>query len=270
MFRVGPVALLTSCVVGLQLLVPGSAQTCRRSDGNVPRDISLSPGSGTTHFGAGCSYSNCRQYDNDSCDAWVIRCSSGRHAQVTFTDFDTERGYDYVYVWNGDGSDGVRTSSAVRTISGSRSVDPPTQTGTGQSMLVAFQTDGSATRSGWTATATCSSSSSPSPPRSSSYSESSSSRSRSSSYSSSYSSSHAPAPPAPTLTHREQDEEQQILAMGAIGIIIIIIVLCWPCIIFGCGTLLLKPLASASSVHAMFTRRVCVWCAIDSPNALHR
>eukprot|EP01046_Picozoa_sp_COSAG06_P105678 COSAG06_NODE_51930_length_309_cov_0.600000_1_plen_102_part_11 len=69
---------------------------------------------------------------------------------------DTESGWDYVYVY--DGNNFVRSSA--RSFSGS--ARPSDQRASGRDMIVAFETDANTLRSGWSAQARCISSSTPS------------------------------------------------------------------------------------------------------------
>ena len=144
----------TICAL-VQLPEPASAQSCTRG-----YDIDLYPGSsGTREFGNGCSSGYCRDYSNSDCDAWHIQCSSSQYARVTFESFNTEGGYDEVYIFDG----ASLSYSLLATLSGSSMPSPSVYTASGSDMIVVFDTDGSNTRSGWTAEATCSSSSTPTP-----------------------------------------------------------------------------------------------------------
>ena len=81
-------------------------------------------------IGNGCSGYRCRSYSNSDCDAWNIRCASGSVPHLDFQTMDTERGWDYVYVY--DGNNFVR--SDARRFSGS--THPSDQQASGRDMIV--------------------------------------------------------------------------------------------------------------------------------------
>ena len=109
--------VLAAAAVWSGQLRGSSAQTC-----TIGNDIDVSPStcsstscSSYTTIGNGCSGYLCRSYSNGDCDAWDIRCASGSVPHLDFQTMDTESGWDYVYVY--DGNNFVRSSA--RSFSGS-------------------------------------------------------------------------------------------------------------------------------------------------------
>ena len=98
----------------------------------------LTAGSGTISDGSGSNY-----YSNSQNCSWLIQPSSGGSITLDFTSFDTESGYDYVRVYDGNSA----YSSLLGTYSGSSI--PSSITSSGSSLYITFTTDGSVTREGF-------------------------------------------------------------------------------------------------------------------------
>eukprot|EP01047_Picozoa_sp_COSAG01_P045547 COSAG01_NODE_4206_length_5242_cov_3.075637_1_plen_756_part_00 len=86
---------------------------------------------------------------SDDC-FWTLRCTDGLRPRLTFTSFDTESGYDYVYVYDGSSQDDPEIGSRR-----SGTAVPSAATATGSSMRVRFTSDGSRQERGFQATMTC-------------------------------------------------------------------------------------------------------------------
>ena len=71
---------------------------------------------------------------------WVLSNPLGHRMQLTFTSFDLETNYDYLYVFNGDVS---------HRFTGSSIPGPFISTDTGSSITLRMETDGSVTRRGF-------------------------------------------------------------------------------------------------------------------------
>jgi hypothetical protein len=85
--------------------------------------------------------------DNMDCQK-LIQPAGAATVTLTFTQFNTESGYDFVRVYNGS------TTSAQLLGQFSGTNLPPSITSTGSSMLVRFTTDGGVVAPGWSATYT--------------------------------------------------------------------------------------------------------------------
>jgi hypothetical protein len=96
-------------------------------------------------------------YGNSATCRWYLSCS-GSTVELSFSSFQMETNFDYVTVYDGDGT----SSPQLSRTSGSSA--PSTQVSTGQDMLVRLTADGSTVRSGFTAQYTCQPPPSPPPP----------------------------------------------------------------------------------------------------------
>eukprot|EP01043_Picozoa_sp_COSAG02_P050464 COSAG02_NODE_5189_length_4555_cov_10.704668_2_plen_590_part_00 len=96
-------------------------------------------------------------YGNSATCRWYLSCSGGSTVELSFSSFQMETNFDYVTVYDGDGT----SSPQLSRTSGSSA--PSTQVSTGQDMLIRLTADGSVVRSGFTAQYTCQSPPSPSP-----------------------------------------------------------------------------------------------------------
>ena len=103
-------------------------------------------------------------YSNDAACEWVVTCAdSGSVPSVTFPFFDTENGFDFLNIYDGDV---VQQSDPVVQLSGSMndgiwigSETSPAESIAGhqQSMILGFESDGSVNAGGFEASASCSS-----------------------------------------------------------------------------------------------------------------
>eukprot|EP01045_Picozoa_sp_COSAG04_P009759 COSAG04_NODE_577_length_12466_cov_81.128568_1_plen_807_part_10 len=113
--------------------------TCEAPPDPCEAPVSVPPGS---DFGTPSgAYPN-----NQDCN-WVATCPAGRPV-IDFSAFQTEGGWDFVTLY--DGAD--NTASQLNRCHGSSC---PTTVGTGTSVSVRLETDGSVTREGFTASFTC-------------------------------------------------------------------------------------------------------------------
>jgi hypothetical protein len=87
-------------------------------------------------------------YGNGEDCRWLVSCDSGVPT-VSFNSFQTEAGWDYVNIYEGDSTDAER----IARLHGGAT--PPDVTTEGSVLLVQFTSDGSVTRDGFHATATC-------------------------------------------------------------------------------------------------------------------
>eukprot|EP01043_Picozoa_sp_COSAG02_P046540 COSAG02_NODE_4363_length_5449_cov_10.058692_1_plen_1673_part_10 len=87
-------------------------------------------------------------YDNGHDCNFVIACPSGTPT-VTFTSFETEANWDFVYVYDGDTADAPQLGVCHGTECPGRFV------GSAEAALVRFTSDGSVTRQGFSASYTC-------------------------------------------------------------------------------------------------------------------
>lgn len=83
------------------------------------------------------------QYENSASCQWTLSCSSG-HPHIHFSQFETERNFDFVNVYDGSSSG----SSRLAHLSGP-SADQQDFTGSSRSMVVEFTADGSVTAGGF-------------------------------------------------------------------------------------------------------------------------
>lgn len=95
-----------------------------------------------------------RSNNRGDCDGWHIQCPSNKYAMLTFTEFQTEHNFDYVYVFSGSDFSTASTD-AVAIESGSGIPSPSSVTADSPNMIVVFDTDSSSLGNGWTASARC-------------------------------------------------------------------------------------------------------------------
>merc|ERR1712054_413866 len=118
--------------------VPPAASNAVLSSGQCSGSLNVPVGSAPTSFGVS-------SYVNSANCIWNLQASS--QVSLTFSSFNTESGYDFVYVF-----DGASTSSALMgTFSGS--TIPSAVRSSGASMTVQFSSDGSVTAQGFAALA---------------------------------------------------------------------------------------------------------------------
>jgi hypothetical protein len=103
----------------------------------------LTAASGSFTDGSGAN-----NYLNNSNCKWLIQPSGATSITLSFSAFNTELGYDYVRVYDGS------TTSAALIGSFSGTSIPASVTSSGGSMLVNFTSDGTANRTGWSASYT--------------------------------------------------------------------------------------------------------------------
>lgn len=129
---------------GILLLIPAAfAQTY-----NMPAGTSsVTTCSGTFYDsgGSGGSYSNSETRTFTICPA-----TAGMSVQVTFTSFNTESGWDYLYIYNGSNTG----APLIGTYSGTTSPGTITSTA-GGCLTFRFTSDGSVTAAGWSANIAC-------------------------------------------------------------------------------------------------------------------
>jgi len=82
-------------------------------------------------------------YPNNFSAQYLIIPTGASKVQVSFTSFDTEDGYDFVRIYDGNSTE----SPLLGSFSGSSL--PPTFTSTGSAILIVFTTDGSLQKDGW-------------------------------------------------------------------------------------------------------------------------
>eukprot|EP01051_Picozoa_sp_SAG22_P005924 SAG22_NODE_369_length_11597_cov_4.374848_1_plen_3338_part_10 len=80
---------------------------------------------------------------------WTLVCSSGKPPTISFTSFDTETSYDYVTIYNGNST----ATSHLAILHGFALPDPVAADG--NTMLVRYESDGSANGAGFQATMRC-------------------------------------------------------------------------------------------------------------------
>jgi hypothetical protein len=99
-------------------------------------------------------------YSNGMSCRWAISCSDGTVPTISFNNFNTESGWDYVYIYDGDSTSDDRLGSY------SGSSTPADVYASGSEMLIRFTTDGSVTRSNgpFNADITCGPPPPPAPP----------------------------------------------------------------------------------------------------------
>jgi hypothetical protein len=113
------------------------AQTCSGLTTLPLFNATFNDGSGTANYS-----------DNLNCP-FLIQPAGATSITLNFTAFNTEIGYDYVYVHDGPSS----AAPLIGTYSGTSI--PATITSTGGSLWILFTSDGSYNFAGWTATYTC-------------------------------------------------------------------------------------------------------------------
>jgi len=97
---------------------------------------SLSDGSGESN------------YENDENSSWLIQVEDGNIIELNFTSFDTEEGFDFVKVYDGNST----TSTSLGTFSGSSI--PDNITSSGNELFITFTSDENETYAGWEASYT--------------------------------------------------------------------------------------------------------------------
>ena len=97
--------------------------------------------------GSGGNYSNNESYTKTFC------ASAGQYVSFNFTSFNTESGYDFLYVY-----DGANTSAPIiGCYTGTSSPGTIASSIAGGCLTFVFTSDGSTTKAGWAATISCSS-----------------------------------------------------------------------------------------------------------------
>lgn len=104
----------------------------------------LTNGSGTITDGSGNN-----DYENDADCRWLIKPQGASSVTLNFTSFDTESGYDYVKIYQGNSTSGT----LLLEHSGSSIPSSPITSSTGK-MLLVFTSDYSNTAGGWAASYT--------------------------------------------------------------------------------------------------------------------
>ncbi|HRN41357.1 MAG TPA: CUB domain-containing protein, partial [Vicingus sp.] len=93
--------------------------------------------------GSGSSYGNSQNYTVTFCS------NNGQNIWLNFSAFNTESGWDYMYIYNGNSTG----APLIGTYSGTNS--PLVVGGTNTCITIRFTSDGSFTYSGWAATIGC-------------------------------------------------------------------------------------------------------------------
>jgi hypothetical protein len=89
-------------------------------------------------------------YASSEVCSWTLKCQGdGLQPRLQFTSFATEAGYDYLYVYDGDGDNWPQL---MREDGGST---PPDQVGSGSTLYLKFTSDGSAEDNGFRASFSC-------------------------------------------------------------------------------------------------------------------
>ncbi|MCB0764878.1 MAG: CUB domain-containing protein, partial [Flavobacteriales bacterium] len=104
---------------------------------------------GTTVYdtgGAGGNYANNQNYSVTYCPS-----VAGQVVTLTFSQFNTENGYDFLTVYNGS----TTASPSLGTFSGTAIPGPFTSTDPSGCLTIRFISDGSLTYAGWTAAISC-------------------------------------------------------------------------------------------------------------------
>lgn len=125
-------AFTTGVTFNTILMHTGSVATCN--------GIFMDSGGATSNY-----------VDNEIYTLTINPGQEGANVKVTFTSFETESGYDYLYIYNGP------TVSSPQ-IAGSPfhgTASPSSITATNGSLTFKFTSDGSQTRAGWLANVTC-------------------------------------------------------------------------------------------------------------------
>eukprot|EP01043_Picozoa_sp_COSAG02_P010323 COSAG02_NODE_361_length_23829_cov_82.704509_1_plen_1316_part_00 len=135
-----------------------NSATCRANGGTWqgrgdPCDGGVTLGSSTGSVTFTDSYA-----DNAAC-TWTITCPDRSSApRLSFATMDTESGYDFVTLYDGTGQDGEQLMQY------SGNVVPPPVTAPGQSLTIAFTSDGSVQGPGFSVDYRCGSAAGPAPP----------------------------------------------------------------------------------------------------------
>ena len=116
------------------------------NDGTTPSPISITSSSGTIHDSGGAS----GNYGDDERVYWLIEPPGATSVTISFTSFDLELNWDYMYLYDGnsvhDDLIGVYTGTST----------PGTITAESGSVLIEFRSDCATTNPGWTASYTSS------------------------------------------------------------------------------------------------------------------
>ncbi len=116
------------------------------NDGTTPSPISVTSSSGTIHDSGGAS----GNYGDDERLYWLIEPPGATSVTISFTSFDLELNWDYMYLYDGnsvhDDLIGVYTGTST----------PGTITAESGSVLIEFRSDCATTNPGWTASYTSS------------------------------------------------------------------------------------------------------------------
>ena len=109
---------------------------------------SITTCSGTLYDSGGAS----GQYGaNEDKTLTIYPGTSGNKVRLTFTSFNTESGYDYLYIYDGTST----SATSIGTYSGTTSPGTVTATNSSGALTVKFTSDGSVYKDGWAATISC-------------------------------------------------------------------------------------------------------------------
>lgn len=87
---------------------------------------------------------NHENYGNDERRVWVIRCDEGKHITLSFSNFDLEADYDFLWIYDGDN---VFAPKMGRW----NTLSPGSVTSSGNRLCVEFRSDCLTTATGWRA-----------------------------------------------------------------------------------------------------------------------
>jgi len=119
-----------------------------------PSITSITAASGT-HYDSGGASGN---YSNDQRLLWCIQPPGASSVTITFTQFDLENNWDFLFVYDGS------TTSAPLLGRYTGTTLPPTLTSSTGNLLIEFRSDCATTAAGWTINYTSSSTTPPPPP----------------------------------------------------------------------------------------------------------
>lgn len=109
----------------------------------------MSNGTTTTCSGTFYDNGNTGNYTNNQNLTHTFCATSGNQIEINFSSFDLENNYDFLYIYDGNST----TAPSIGTFTNTN--NPGTITSTSGCLTIRFTTDGSVTRSGWTATISC-------------------------------------------------------------------------------------------------------------------
>ncbi len=138
------------CIACLRLL---NAQVTSMPAGTGSNTVNVCSGTFTDQSPAG-NYSS-----NQNSTLTICPSTPGTYVSITFTSYNTESGFDFLRIYNGDNG----TARVIANLTGTTLPGTYTASGPNGCLTFRFRSDGSGNRAGWVANVSCSATPGPTP-----------------------------------------------------------------------------------------------------------